>query len=75
MLRYTSGNGIEREEGVFIKEVTTMDEDGKKKLVKVPVYRGSYKYQQPDGTFIDVQYVADETGFHAIGDNIPKPLQ
>ena len=72
---YETGNGIEREEGVFIKELTVTDEDGKQKTVKIPVYRGSFKYQQPDGSFVEVQYEADETGFHAVGDSIPQALQ
>ena len=34
--------------------------------------RGSYSYTSPEGELITVNYVADETGFHAEGDHIPK---
>ncbi|XP_014292471.1 endocuticle structural glycoprotein ABD-5 isoform X2 [Halyomorpha halys] len=33
--------------------------------------RGSYSYVDPNGKLVTVVWYADETGFHASGDNIP----
>lgn len=39
------------------------------------VITGSYSYIAPDGRTIKVDYVADETGFHPVGDHIPQAIQ
>ena len=34
--------------------------------------RGSYSFITPEGEQVSVQYVADETGFHATGSHVPQ---
>lgn len=34
-------------------------------------HRGSYKYVSPDGTPVEISYVADENGFQPTGDFVP----
>merc|ERR1711872_21093 len=34
--------------------------------------RGSYSFITPEGEQVNVQYVADETGFHATGSHVPQ---
>lgn len=34
-------------------------------------HRGSYKYTSPEGTPIEISYIADENGFQATGDAVP----
>ncbi|XP_047986128.1 pupal cuticle protein Edg-78E-like [Leguminivora glycinivorella] len=35
--------------------------------------QGQYQYAAPDGTRVEVSYVADDTGYHPTGDVIPTP--
>lgn len=35
--------------------------------------QGTYSYEAPDGSIVNVEYIADEHGFHATGDHIPTP--
>ena len=35
------------------------------------VMRGSYSYKSPEGIDVTIDWVADETGFHATGDQVP----
>ena len=48
-----------------------MGEDG----ADVIVMKGSYSYTSPDGQLITVNWIADENGFQAIGDHLPKPVE
>ncbi|XP_036337413.1 pupal cuticle protein Edg-78E-like [Rhagoletis pomonella] len=34
---------------------------------------GIYSYMSPEGIPIEVRYIADELGFHAVGRHIPRP--
>ena len=34
--------------------------------------RGSYSFVTPEGEQVNVQYHADETGFHATGSHVPQ---
>nr|XP_021200849.2 larval cuticle protein 1-like isoform X1 [Helicoverpa armigera] len=65
---FESENGINREEAGQVKEV--LDEENKPH--KVVVVRGSYGYTNVDGKPETVSYYADESGYHAEGDSIPK---
>ena len=61
---FESADGIQREETISQRQITD-DAAG-------AVSRGSYSYTAPDGKLYSVNWVADETGFHAFGDHIPK---
>ena len=68
---YEVDNGIVREEVGEVKEA--LDEENKPH--KVVTVRGSYSFPGEDGKPISVSYYADESGFHAEGDSIPKPAR
>lgn len=34
---------------------------------------GIFSYTSPEGTPIEVRYIADELGFHAVGRHLPQP--
>ncbi|KAF0286880.1 Pupal cuticle protein [Amphibalanus amphitrite] len=36
------------------------------------VMRGSYSYTSPEGIDVTIEWLADETGFHAVGDQVPE---
>lgn len=65
---YETEDGSSRNENGEVKEV--LDEENKPH--NVVVVRGSYAYTDSDGKVQSVSYYADETGFHAEGDAIPK---
>ncbi|CAH1644300.1 unnamed protein product [Spodoptera littoralis] len=65
---YEAENGIVRDEVGELKEA--LDEENKPH--KVVVVRGSFSYPGEDGKPISISYFADESGFHAEGDSIPK---
>ncbi|KOB72554.1 Cuticle protein [Operophtera brumata] len=65
---FETENGITRSEHGEIKEA--FDED--KKPHSVVVVRGTYSYKNSDGKPETINYFADETGYHAEGDSIPK---
>ncbi|XP_055597285.1 endocuticle structural glycoprotein SgAbd-1-like [Uranotaenia lowii] len=69
---YESGNGIKVQDEGEIKVIQVPKEDGTgTEQASVAVQHGSYSYQSPDGTPIQVQWTADENGFHAQGDHLP----
>ncbi|KOB78460.1 Cuticle protein 4 [Operophtera brumata] len=68
---YESADGSKRQEAGELKDVVGEDS----KPHSVVVMRGSYEYPGADGKPVVVQYYADETGFHAEGDSIPKPAR
>lgn len=65
--RYETGNNIIAEETGFLKDINEEHPNG------VLVQHGQYTYTAPDGQIVNVQYTADENGFHATGDHIPTP--
>ncbi|XP_049866015.1 larval cuticle protein 1-like [Pectinophora gossypiella] len=65
---YETDNGLSRQETGEVKQA--LDEENKPH--DVVVVRGSYSYTDPEGKPQTITYVADETGFHAEGDSIPK---
>ncbi|KAM3962270.1 larval cuticle protein 1-like [Aphomia sociella] len=68
---FETENGIVREETGELKEA--LDEENKPH--SVVIVRGSYSYTNSEGKPESVNYYADETGFHAEGDSIPKPTR
>lgn len=59
---YQTANGISAEEAGGLRAVGPSTGT---------VAQGSYSYTSPEGKQISIQYVADENGFHAVGDAIP----
>lgn len=57
---YETGNGIKADETGDARG------DGTKA-------RGQFSYTAPDGQSINLQYTADENGFHPQGSHIPTP--
>ncbi|KAG5642447.1 Plastin-2 [Sphagnurus paluster] len=68
---FETQKGIVRQEEGQVKEA--LDEENKPH--NVVVVRGSYSYPGEDGKPVSITYFADETGFHAEGDSIPKPAR
>ncbi|XP_059060104.1 larval cuticle protein 1-like [Achroia grisella] len=68
---FETEDGIIRNENGELKQV--LDEENKPR--NVVIVRGSYSYTNPEGKPETVNYYADETGFHAEGDSIPKPAR
>lgn len=59
---YETGDGIKAHEEGTLKKVN--DE-------LVETVSGGFEYTAPDGKPISISYVADETGYHPVGDSIP----
>lgn len=69
---WETGNNILAEEEGYLKNLGP-DPDAEGEQLNAQVQQGSYSYTSPEGQIITVQYVADETGFHATGDHLPTP--
>lgn len=69
---YETGNNIISEEEGYVKNLGP-DPDKEGENLNAQVQQGSYSYTAPDGTLIEVSYIADETGFHATGNHLPTP--
>ncbi|KAG6451784.1 larval cuticle protein 16/17-like [Manduca sexta] len=65
---FETENGIVRSENGDVKQVL----DAENKPHEVVVMRGSFSYVDPEGKTQLINYYADEFGFHAEGDSIPK---
>lgn len=61
---YETSNGIQAQEQGQLKQI------GSEQGIAA---QGSYQYNAPDGTPIQVQYVADENGFQPQGSALPTP--
>lgn len=68
---FETEDGIQRQENGELKQV--LDEENKPQ--SVVVVRGSYTYTDNEGKPQTITYYADETGYHAEGDSIPKPAR
>lgn len=62
---YSTGNGIRADETGFLKNRGSQNQ--------AQVAQGSYSYTSPEGQLIEVRYIADELGFRAEGNHLPKP--
>jgi hypothetical protein len=67
LLSFLSGDGTKVEEKGHL--VPTADGTD-----NVLVYEGSVFYISPEGIPITLTYTADETGFHPVGDHLPKSV-
>ncbi|XP_063621498.1 larval cuticle protein 1-like isoform X1 [Cydia splendana] len=65
---YETEDGIKKDENGELKTVN----DEENKPHEVVVVRGSYSYTDAEGKPHSVTYYADETGFHAESEDIPK---
>lgn len=76
---YVTANGINQNSYGYIKKIIVPMFDVNGTLTNetheedVLVQHGSYSYFAPDGEYINVNYIADENGFQAFGDNLPTP--
>ncbi|XP_066143609.1 endocuticle structural glycoprotein SgAbd-8-like [Euwallacea fornicatus] len=69
---WETGNNIVAHEEGFLKTLGP-DPDEEGSVLAAQVQQGSYSYTAPDGQLIKVDYIADEKGFHPIGDHLPTP--
>ncbi|XP_045513527.1 endocuticle structural glycoprotein SgAbd-2-like [Pieris brassicae] len=65
---YATGDGKQAQESGFLKDAY-IDNTGSPQGTQV--VEGSYAYTSPEGTPIQVSYVADENGFRTAGVHIP----
>lgn len=76
-ISFETGNQIKQQATGYSKKVHVpkLRSDGTKSdeydTAEVIVQTGSYSYVAPDGTLIQVSYIADENGFQPIGAHIP----
>lgn len=63
---YETGNGI------AVQEQGALKNPGQKDL-EAQTAQGQSSYTAPDGTPIQIQWYADETGFHPSGAHLPTP--
>ncbi|KAG6451802.1 larval cuticle protein 16/17-like [Manduca sexta] len=68
VFNFETENGIARAENGEVKDI--VDEENKPH--RVVIVRGSYSYIGDDGKPVSIEYFADENGYHAQGDSIPK---
>lgn len=60
---------FQSDNGISQQAVGSYDNQGKYSV------QGSYSYTGVDGYPVSISYVADENGYQAVGDAIPKPDQ
>lgn len=63
---------FESENGISLKAEGGLKNPGTEN--EAQVISGTYSYIAPDGTHIQTEWFADDTGFHAQGDHIPMTL-
>ncbi|KAI5631984.1 insect cuticle protein domain-containing protein [Phthorimaea operculella] len=64
---YETGNEINAEEQGYVKNF------GKGEGEEVQVAEGKFSFKTPDGTLIQLTYIADENGFQPQGAHLPTP--
>ena len=58
---------------IFLHCSFANDDGSSRQEVGAPdAIRGSYSFVTPEGEQVNVQYHADETGFHATGSHVPQ---
>lgn len=74
---FEASNGIKVEESGYLKPAIDvragLGEDKNDENGDSQVIQGSFSYTAPDGTPINLKYIADETGFHPEGAHLPTP--
>ncbi|CAH0558117.1 unnamed protein product [Brassicogethes aeneus] len=70
---WETGNNILAQEEGYVKNLGPNPDSKEHEDINAQVQQGSYSYTAPDGQLISVNYIADETGFHATGDHLPTP--
>ena len=70
---YTADNGLERQETIQLREVVSVDEDGREVVTTVPVVSGKFQFLLDDGTVVTRSYTTDERG-HLVwqGTDLPQ---
>lgn len=66
---YATSNGISHDVEGKVLASRTKSAEGAEGSSAVT---GSYSYTGPDGVLYTVKYIADELGFRAYGDHLPK---
>ena len=71
---YTADNGLQREETIQLREVVSVDEDGREVVTTVPVVSGMFQFLLDDGSVVTRSYTTDERG-HLVwkGTDLPQP--
>ncbi|XP_065163763.1 endocuticle structural glycoprotein SgAbd-8-like [Atheta coriaria] len=71
---YETGNGIHYQQSAYTKKVPIIDKSSTDQEDQViQVMTGSFSYPAPDGSIINLTYVADEHGFQPQGEHLPTP--
>ncbi|KAI5699554.1 endocuticle structural glycoprotein SgAbd-2-like isoform X1 [Diaphorina citri] len=63
---FETGNGIQVQEQGQLKNAGQKD-------AEAVASQGASAYTSPEGVPISIQWYADETGYHAVGDHLPTP--
>lgn len=61
---------LELDNGHIEKQEGHLQGQGEEQAI---VQQGSFAWTAPDGTPVAIQYTADETGYHPVGDHLPTP--
>ncbi|XP_022901105.2 endocuticle structural glycoprotein ABD-4-like [Onthophagus taurus] len=74
---YETGDGVKLQQTGFVKPIPPGERktvDGEKEAAaEALVINGSYSYTAPDGTAVQLEYTADQSGFHPQGSHLPTP--
>lgn len=75
---FEASNGIKVEESGYVKPAIDVraglgEDKNEEDNGDSQVIQGSFSYIAPDGTPINLKFIADETGFHPEGAHLPTP--